>query len=111
MLFRSGGEATRQYYSTSGSVVHYIPTSLRRVVITDESLIGFGAFYGCSGLTEIAIPDGVTNIGDNAFNGCSGMLNIQIPNSVVGIGDRAFVGCRGLTSQQNTALLTATNSA
>ena len=35
--------------------------------------IGYQAFYNCSGLTEIMIPDGVTSIGYRAFFGCSGL--------------------------------------
>jgi hypothetical protein len=32
--------------------------------------IGGMAFYGCSGLTSITIPNSVTSIGDFAFSGC-----------------------------------------
>ena len=44
-----------------------IPSSLKIVMITDGTSIGASAFWGCSGLTEIAIPDSVTSIGDWAF--------------------------------------------
>ncbi|MCR5068592.1 MAG: leucine-rich repeat protein [Prevotella sp.] len=60
--------------------------------------IGDYAFYGCSGLTSITIPNSVTNIGDYAFYGCSGLTSVTIPNSVTNIGDYAFDGCSGLTS-------------
>jgi hypothetical protein len=32
--------------------------------------IGNYAFYGCSSLTSITIPESVTSIGDYAFMGC-----------------------------------------
>ena len=60
--------------------------------------IGNSAFYFCSGLTNIEIPNSVTSIGDVAFSYCSELTNIEIPNSVTWIGDDAFSDCYGLTS-------------
>ena len=40
----------------------------------------------------------VTSIGDNAFWGCSGLTSVTIPNSVSYIGKYAFASCSGLTS-------------
>ena len=56
------------------------------------------AFSGCTGLTNITIPNCVTSIGYEAFRGCTGLTNITIPNSVTSIGDNAFYGCSGLTN-------------
>ena len=60
--------------------------------------IGDHAFYGCTGLTSITIPNSVTSIGDHAFWGCTGLTSITIPNSVTSIGGHAFKNCTGLTS-------------
>ena len=56
------------------------------------------AFYGCSSLTSITIPESVTSIGAHAFWGCIGLTSITIPKGVTSIGDSAFDGCSGLTS-------------
>ena len=60
--------------------------------------IGFGAFDGCKGLTSLTIPSSVTKIGESAFQGCSGLTSLTIPSSVTSIGKNAFNGCSGLTS-------------
>ena len=60
--------------------------------------IGDEAFYGCSGLTSVTIPNSVTYIGYGAFYYCSGLTSVTIPNSVTSIGNYAFYECSGLTS-------------
>ena len=69
-----------------------IPSNVRITSIADY------AFWGCSGLTNVTIPDGVTSIGNSAFSECSGLTNVTIPDGVTSIGRRAFSGCSGLTS-------------
>ena len=56
------------------------------------------AFYKCSGLTSVNIPESLTNIGGQAFRGCSGLTSVTIPESVTSIGEMAFYDCSILTS-------------
>ena len=52
--------------------------------------IGGCAFYECSGLTSVTIPNSVTSIGGSAFSDCSGLTSMTIGNSVTSIGSYAF---------------------
>ncbi len=70
-----------------------IPSSLGGCNVTS---IGAWAFYDCSGLTSVTIPNSVTTIESAAFYGCSGLTSVTIPNSVTSIGDDAFSGCYSL---------------
>ena len=60
--------------------------------------IGEGAFYDCSSLASVTIPDNVTSIGEDAFLHCSSLTSVTIGNSVTSIGERAFQSCSSLTS-------------
>ena len=70
-------------------------------VIPDDgsvTRIGTSAFYYCKNLTEITIPETVTDIFNFAFYGCTGLKSITLPQSLTKIGESAFYGCTGLQS-------------
>ena len=61
-------------------------------------IIGKRAFAFCNFLTNIIIPESVTNIGEHAFSECHSLKSINIPDSVTRIGYSAFKNCGCLTS-------------
>ena len=74
-------------------------TGLTSVNIPNSVIsIGTSAFCACKSLTSINIPNSVTSIGSTAFYGCTDLTSVNIPNSVTSIGDGAFSGCTGLIS-------------
>ena len=58
--------------------------------------IGEKAFYQCSSLTEITIPDKVTDIKDYTFYRCDGLETVDLGENVEKIGAYAFSGCNSL---------------
>ena len=98
-------EGNTKYHSKDNCLIETETKTLisgcqNSIIPNDGSVtsIGFSAFYGCSGLTSITIPDSVTSIGGWAFRSCRGLTSITIPDGVTSIGDSAFYGCSKLTS-------------
>ena len=91
----TGGSATSQRYGSFSSVTYFVPTSLKNVTIIGGNIL-YGAFYNCSSLLSITIPDDIEIIGDDAFYGCSSLTSITIPDSVTSINGFAFSGCTSL---------------
>ena len=102
-------------YGTVGEVA--IPSELGGCPVTG---IGEAAFYGCTNLTGVVIPDTVRIIGDLAFykspiksvkmgsnvqtigkasfHDCRQLRSVEIPDSVTSLGDGAFALCTSLRS-------------
>jgi len=75
-----------------------IPSSLKTVVITNGTKINSDAFYECSSLTSITIPDSVTSIGYSAFENCESLTSFTLPDKLEIIGGNAFSNCYKLAS-------------
>ena len=92
------GDKVDEYHGTySGDIV--IPET---VTYNNKTLtvvkIGEKAFYYCSELSSVTIPQTVTYIGSQAFMGCGAITSITIPSSVTFIGYRVFTNCISLNN-------------
>ena len=88
-----GTEITITGYTGAGGAIT-IPDEIDGLPVTR---IGNYAFYRCTGLTSVTIPDSVTSIGNYAFYRCTGLTSVTIPDSVTSIGESAFRDCTGRT--------------
>ena len=67
-------------------------------------------FYNCKNIQSVHIPDSVTSIGGSAFARCNNLTSVTIPDSVTTIGTEAFKGCTALTSLTLGSNLTSIGS-
>ena len=82
-----------------GEYAFYGCTSLESITIPNSvTRIDEYAFMDCTSLESITIPDSVMSIGEYAFHGCTSLESIIIPDSVTSIGGGAFFGCTSLES-------------
>lgn len=89
VLFNKNLDTLICYPAGKGEISYVIPVGV--------TSIEHDAFQGCS-LTNVTIPNSVTNIGDGAFFGCWSLTSVIIPDSVTIIGEDAFSDCVSLTS-------------
>ena len=88
-----GWENTIQAVSDHTAVELNIPPFIGGHPVT---AIGNNAFFGCSSLKWVKIPDTVKSIGNNAFRDCSSLREAVLSSSLEKIGAFAFSGCVNL---------------
>lgn len=60
----------------------YVPSTLKRIVITGGTTVGDSGFSKCKGLQEIILPESVTSIGYGAFSNCSQLQKVIVPGAL-----------------------------
>jgi len=63
------------------NVSYYIPESLKTVTVTGGN-ISSQAFFGCTSLTSLTLPESVTEIGSKAFGKCAALTDIYYGGTV-----------------------------
>lgn len=56
----------------------------------NEGVISSGAFYECTSLTEVTLPDNITTLEGYTFIGCEKLQKISLPKSLKSIGDQGL---------------------
>ena len=101
-----------QYFiglASIGENAFYNCTELTSITLPNSlTAIGDYAFYYCYSLTSIVLPSSLTTIGNYAFYYCYGLTSIVLPNSLTTIGDNAFNYCSNIQSITSLALVPPT---
>ena len=76
-------------------------TTLENVIIQERNgegieYIGESAFYGCTNLRNINLPDTITYIGQKAFRNCRNLDNVKLPNRLTVLSMQVFLECKNL---------------
>ena len=108
---------SNKYYDSRGDCNAIIYTTKNRLIAgcvntvfpSDITEIDDYAFEGCTGLTDIVIPENITEIG-TAFAYCTNLQYIDIPSSVTNIDGGAFEGCTSLRTFTIPSGITKLNS-
>ena len=88
----------------------YNVTSLRWLALSDlprltnvtipDSVTETGAqtFQNCTSLKNVILPNSIVSLDTGVFQNCTSLENITIPDSVTSIGEHAFGACTSLTN-------------
>ena len=83
-----------QYFTgltSIGDYAFYNCSNLTFVTMPESAIsIGNFSFHGCNNLSSFIIPEGVAILGENSFEECFSLPSITIPRTVTSIGRNAF---------------------
>ena len=99
--FRNSSIRTIKIPSSINSMSSSVFENCRNLITVDFqansslSMIPYRAFAGCTSLTNVNLPMGVSEIGSYAFEGCENLSFINLSN-LSSIGEKAFYKCSAL---------------
>lgn len=89
--YAGGGDGVSPWYAYKSII--------KKIIIENGvTSTGYCAFWECTKIMSVSLPDTLTSIGDYSFALCTSLPQIEIPASVTDIGFSAFGACYALTS-------------
>ncbi|MBQ9779892.1 MAG: leucine-rich repeat protein [Clostridia bacterium] len=93
-------EDNPHFYLSSGSLVDAMTETLvwgngQNILAFDRPFkaVGEYAFYGCTNLYVITLPEGCEAIGDSAFSYCTKLVEVNLPTTLKSMYDDSFNKC------------------
>lgn len=90
-----GTSITITGYPTTATGAVNIPATIIGKPVTS---IKGSAFFFCTTITSVTIPEGVKYLGDAAFQYCYSLGSVTLPSTIIAININAFYNCRSMTS-------------
>lgn len=91
LLFDDHAEVYKCPWDKKGKVV--IPQTVSELPVT--KVCGFSFIY-CDKITEVILPDGITEIRRSAFENCTELQSISLPESLTKVKTSVFYSCKSL---------------
>ena len=66
---------------------------LKSVDISGITSLGEDAFYYCTALESMTIPDAVTELKGSVFGNCAALKSVKLPQNLTAIGESCFYNC------------------
>lgn len=85
----------------------HFPTTLTKIIVTNDETIDAGAFAGMSSLTEVVWMTDAIKIGAEAFKDCSALADIPVSDALFYVGKDAVAGTKWLANQPDGAIMLA----
>lgn len=72
-------------------------SSLKKVTVPETvTFIGHHAFFGCTSLEEIMLSENIISIDEGCFSGCISLDKVTLPDNLRVIEDKSFYNCKSL---------------
>lgn len=86
VVHKIGGHAFYQCSLLTGALI--IPNDVKEICRA--------AFFKCSNLSSVSLPEGLVTIEGQAFEECNSLSSLLLPSTLKYIGECAFSGCHGI---------------